>query len=132
MLTQAIEPVLRVPKVWQDLLAIEELPADTRRAFWPWAEDTEPSIDDPTPWRDDHREVAINDQRFRISLHLCSGDHNYFLVHQVDGPKDLYYESEPFFDLPDGEWIDDIVVDLEGQDEDYGAMLQLDFHGVTE
>lgn len=63
---------IKIPKVWQALLAIQEIPEDA-----PKARDTK--LDDPSPYRDDCREVSSNNAIAK----LCSGQGNYWLEWEI-------------------------------------------------
>lgn len=105
MLSETLKTPLRIPKCWKDLLAIEEFPE------WTPKKATMQTVleADPQAYRDDWRMVQIQEDDWTLQAHLCSGDTNYWLAWIVDGPDDIWYESEPEHDVYDG--CDEVLID---------------------
>jgi hypothetical protein len=96
--TIILKPRLQVPAIWAQLLELDfEMEGDVAKK--PIMRDT--VLNDPTPYRDDHRETAITDQGFTVSLVLLSGSYNYYLFYSVDCPDGTHWDSVAFHDLPD-------------------------------
>ena len=99
MLTQTIRKRIRVPKVWNQLLAIDEFDETVKSNPLAVFIGEEAHVSDPTPYLDDVREVWIKESGFEIRLQLCSGQNNYYVGIVVDGPGESYYESDPIHHL---------------------------------
>jgi hypothetical protein len=82
---------INLPKVWQDLLAIEKIPQDA-----PKGRDTK--LDDPTPYCDDCREVESEG----VTAKLCSGQTNYWLEWEILVDGEWHHFDEVEYEIPTG------------------------------
>lgn len=97
--------MLKVPKVWQDLLAIEDFKA---LATYPaksvsvCLNPAHPRTDGaqgvrndyPIPLRDEHRVVSFEENGYTVQLGLLSGDKNYWTLVTVFDPHGQVYEAD--------------------------------------
>lgn len=88
---------LQIPKVWPDLLRIEQMPEDTPKTY----EDV--PVTSARAYRDDRREVCCDTGRFKVFAILCSGDTNYWLQYEVWDGAILLYDSagDPDYEVPE-------------------------------
>lgn len=97
--------VLRIPKVWDWLLALESIPTPCDRAR------ADTPVDALSPFRDDEREVGLDVAGLRLVARLCSGETNYWLEWEVWKDGERIWESPD----PEHELTDEIVISLAGQ-----------------
>ena len=116
MLVHKINKVLEIPSTWNDLLNIEYFDDNTRslQTF----EDI--PVNSSRPYKDDVRTIVIHDDEFVVTACLCSGKNNYYLFFIVDGPDDIYCETDPEFIVTEG--TEEIVLDT----KDGSIMLNFD------
>lgn len=86
---------IKLPKVWQTLLALTEIPHDA-----PKGRDTK--LVDPIPYRDDCREVEVRDGTQGILAKLCSGQTNYWLEWEILSDGEWHHFDEVDYELKEG------------------------------
>lgn len=110
MLTESLVTVLELPAVWQELLNYEEfLPGVPSKPI-----DQNTALADQEPYRDDIREKSFTEGDWKVTARLCSGSNNYWLDWMIEGPGEVYLETDPEFDLIDG--LNEAVIDMEGSE----------------
>jgi len=95
---------IEIPKVWKDLLEIEQLGIDVPKANREGVETEEPKADDPNPYVDDSREVKLKVGNLTVFALLHSGVDYYCLDWEVWEDEDLLFSNEgsdPDFDIPE-------------------------------
>jgi len=93
---------IEIPRIWSDILAVEQMPEDALKSRGV-------HVADPKLYRDDRREVCFSSGQYKVFIILCSGNTNYWLDYEVWEGVNLLYDSngDPDFEVPDSVTIND-------------------------